>query len=43
MFSVATKMINYRIDVILQVKFVGLANVPKGNFTCLYFELQHLP
>jgi hypothetical protein len=25
------------------MKFVNLANVPKGNFTCLYFELQHLP
>jgi hypothetical protein len=25
------------------VKFVNPANVPKGNFTYLYFELQHPP
>jgi len=33
---------NSRIDVIF-MKFVNPANVPEGNFTCLYFELQHPP
>ncbi len=35
-------MKNSKIDVIY-VKFVGPVNTPRGNFACLYIELQHLP
>jgi hypothetical protein len=42
MFIMIIMMTDYKIDTI-SVNFVEVFDVPRSNFECLYFELQHLP